>query len=83
MTGNKIITVHSIRREHKKHKTKQKAPKQSDDYHNTLTVQPNLPVFLERASLAVFVFCALLNIAELRLSPFVQIQQNLHKRVKL
>lgn len=33
MTGNKIITVHSIRREHKKHKTKQKAPKQSDDYH--------------------------------------------------
>ncbi len=33
ITGNKIITVHSIRREHKKHKTKQKAPKQSDDYH--------------------------------------------------
>lgn len=33
MTDNKIITVHSIRREYKKHKTKQKAPKQSDDYH--------------------------------------------------
>ena len=73
MTGNKIITVHSIRREHKKHKTKQKAPKQSDDYHtdilNTLTVQPNLPVFFKRASLAVFIFYALLNIAELRLTP--------------
>ena len=33
---------------------------------HTHTVQPNLPVFLERASLAVFVFCTLLNIAERR-----------------
>ena len=33
---------------------------------HTHTVQPNLPVFLERASLAVFVFCALFNIAEHR-----------------
>lgn len=33
------------------------------------TVQPNLPVFFKRASLAVFIFYALLNIAELRLTP--------------
>jgi len=50
MTGNKIITVHSIRRGRRTHRTTRKAPKQSDDYHtdilNTLTVQPNLPVFL-------------------------------------
>ena len=34
----------------------------------TYTVQPNFPVFLKRASLVVFVFCALLNIAEHRQS---------------
>ena len=33
------------------------------------TVQPNLPVFFKRASLAVFIFYALLNIAELHLTP--------------
>ena len=34
MTGNKIITVHSKRREHRTHRAKRKAHKQSDDYHN-------------------------------------------------
>ena len=37
---------------------------------HTHTVQPNLPVFLERASLAVFVWNLLVNIAVLRLSLF-------------
>ena len=34
MTGNKSITVYRIRRGRRKHRTKQKAPKQSDDYHD-------------------------------------------------
>ena len=34
MTGNKIITVHSKRREHRTHRAKRKAHKQSDDYHD-------------------------------------------------
>ena len=34
MTGNKIITVHSIRRGRRTHQAKRKAPKQSDDYHD-------------------------------------------------
>ena len=34
MTGNKIITVHSIRRGCRTHRAKRKAPKQSDDYHD-------------------------------------------------
>ena len=34
MTGNKIITVHSIRRGRRTHRAKRKAPKQSDDYHD-------------------------------------------------
>lgn len=67
MTGNKIITVHSIRRGRRTHQAKRKAPKQSDIL-NTLTVQPNLPVFFKWASLAVFIFYALLNIAVRRLS---------------
>ena len=70
MTGNKIITVHSIRRGRRTHQAKRKAPKQSDDYHDGYIkhadVQPNLPVFFKRAGLAVFVFYALLNIAERR-----------------
>lgn len=73
MTGNKIITVHSIRRGRRTHQAKRKAPKQSDDYHDGYIkhadVQPNLPVFFKRAGLAVFVFYALLNIAERRLTP--------------
>ncbi len=34
MVGNKSIIVHRIRRGRRKHRTKQKAPKQSDDYHD-------------------------------------------------
>lgn len=33
MTGNKSITVHRIRRGRRKHRIKQKAPKQLDEYH--------------------------------------------------
>ena len=39
------------------------------DISKILTVQPNLPVFFKRASLAVFVFYVLLNIAEHILTP--------------
>ena len=34
MTGNKIITVNSIRRGRRTQQAKRKAPKQSDDYHD-------------------------------------------------
>ena len=73
MTGNKIITVHSIRQDAEHIKQKEKLLNNrttiTTDILNTLTVQPNLPVFFKRASLAVFVSYALLNIAEHRLTP--------------
>ena len=72
MTGNKIITVHSIRRGRRTHRTTRKAPKQSDDYHDGYIKHADRTAkftrIFERASLAVFIFYALLNIAVRRLS---------------
>ena len=59
MTGNKIITVHSIRRGRRTHRAKRKAPKQSDDYHDGHIKHADRTAkftrIFKRASLAVFV----------------------------
>lgn len=53
MTGNKIITVHSKRREHRTHRAKRKAHKQSDDYHDGYINSADTPIILILTSVAM------------------------------
>ena len=72
MTGNKIITVHSIRRGRRTHQAKRKAPKQSDDYHDGYIKHADRTAKFTRVfqmgEFGCFFFYALLNIAVRRLS---------------
>lgn len=71
MTVIEKTTVHIRRRGRRKRKYQRKSPKQSDDYHDGhLKHADRTAKFtrnFKRVSLAVFVFCALFNIAEHRL----------------
>lgn len=87
MTGNKIITVHSIRRGRRTHRTTRKAPKQSDDYHDGHIKHADRTAKFTRVfqtgKFGCFCFLHLVKHSRASPSSFVQIQQNLHKRVKL
>ena len=69
MTGNKIITVHSIRRGRRTHRAKRKAPKQSDDYHDGHIKHADRTAKFTRVfqtgKFDCFYFLCLVNIAEL------------------
>ena len=87
MTGNKIITVHSIRRGRRTHRTTRKAPKQSDDYHDGHIKHADRTAKFTRifqmGEFGCFYFLCLVKHSRAPPLSFVQIQQNLHKRVKL
>lgn len=87
MTGNKIITVHSIRRGRRTHRAKRKAPKQSDDYHDGHIKHADRTAKFTRVfqtgKFGCFCFLCLVKHSRAPPNTFVQIQQNLHKGAEL
>lgn len=87
MTGNKIITVHSIRRGRRTHQAKRKAPKQSDDYHDGYIRHADRTAKFTRifqtGRFGCFYFPCIVKHSRAPPNAFVQIQQNLHKGAKL
>ena len=87
MVNNRRITVHIGRRESHKHRDGHKTSKQSDDYHDGHIKHADRTAKFTRVfqmgEFGCFYFLCLVKHSRAPPLSFVQIQQNLHKRVKL